>query len=119
MPELCFKHFTERPCIEFSSITELKRVDIDVAEETVSTEQAGEDLGNFSKNANSENGSPILHINVVDSSPDKSPCRSKDIAETYCFCRKPDDGSKMIFCENENCKIKWFHVKCLKIKENS
>ena len=90
MPELCFKHFTERPCIEFSSIAELKRVDIDVVEETVLTEQAGENLCNnsneslnsldCSNNKNKENGSPMLHINVEDSSPDTSPCAVKDMA---------------------------------------
>lgn len=36
--------------------------------------------------------------------------------ELWCVCRKPDDGSKMVMCDNKNCKIKWFHRICLDIK---
>lgn len=35
--------------------------------------------------------------------------------ELWCICRRPDDGSKMILCDNDQCLIKWFHVECLKM----
>ena len=41
---------------------------------------------------------------------------SGSVSEVYCYCKQPDDGSKMICCENENCKSgQWFHFKCLHI----
>jgi len=41
----------------------------------------------------------------------------KPDVDVFCVCKKPDDGSKMILCENENCRSgKWFHLKCLNIK---
>lgn len=35
--------------------------------------------------------------------------------ELWCICRRPDDGSTMILCDNDQCLIKWFHVECLKM----
>lgn len=35
--------------------------------------------------------------------------------QTYCYCRGPEEG-KMVACDNEQCSIEWFHMKCLKIK---
>ena len=34
--------------------------------------------------------------------------------EMWCYCKTEESGT-MIFCENEQCPIKWFHVKCLRI----
>lgn len=33
--------------------------------------------------------------------------------DVWCICRKPDDGRKMIACENPQCKIEWFHMNCV------
>jgi len=41
--------------------------------------------------------------------------RLSDIEEKYCYCQKGEKG-KIICCENENCKISWFHFCCLKLK---
>ena len=45
--------------------------------------------------------------------------RQKDRTETevektavFCICRKPDNGSKMVLCEN--CE-EWFHLNCIKL----
>lgn len=35
--------------------------------------------------------------------------------ETWCICRKPDDGRPMLQCENLDCVIKWYHFDCVKI----
>ena len=32
----------------------------------------------------------------------------------YCYCHGPDEGP-MIGCDNINCEVQWFHMKCLKI----
>jgi hypothetical protein len=32
---------------------------------------------------------------------------------SYCICRKPDDGSKMVNCTEKDCKIGWYHYNCL------
>ncbi|XP_049267370.1 uncharacterized protein LOC125756543 [Rhipicephalus sanguineus] len=33
----------------------------------------------------------------------------------YCFCRGPESG-KMLACEGQNCKYRWFHYICLGIR---
>lgn len=33
---------------------------------------------------------------------------------TYCFCGKPST-EEMICCDNENCRYKWFHYKCVNV----
>ena len=36
---------------------------------------------------------------------------------TYFYCQGPEqDEDVMIGCDNPNCRIEWFHVRCLKIK---
>ena len=38
------------------------------------------------------------------------------IAESYCVCGKGEFG-KMICCDNENCRIGWWHFGCAKLKK--
>lgn len=35
----------------------------------------------------------------------------------YCFCNKPSNDD-MIACDNENCKIKWYHYACVGVDPN-
>lgn len=42
---------------------------------------------------------------------------NSDKSMLYCVCKSADDGSPMICCDNENCDIKWFHFKCVNLKE--
>ena len=35
----------------------------------------------------------------------------------WCFCRMGEDEDDMIQCDNKNCKIIWFHQKCVRIKQ--
>ncbi|GLV40072.1 hypothetical protein CBL_02957 [Carabus blaptoides fortunei] len=37
--------------------------------------------------------------------------------ELWCMCKKPDDGSPMMQCENDDCPIKWFHLQCLNMQD--
>ena len=34
----------------------------------------------------------------------------------YCICVGQDDGRKMIMCESENCKRRWYHMDCIRLK---
>jgi len=35
--------------------------------------------------------------------------------ELFCYCHGSEEGT-MVGCDNEDCKTKWFHTRCLKIK---
>ena len=35
--------------------------------------------------------------------------------DVYCYCHGPEKG-RMIGCDNPDCSIQWFHIKCLKLK---
>ena len=39
-----------------------------------------------------------------------------DRSQTYCYCGEPEDHDDMIMCDDENCKIVWYHLVCLKMK---
>ena len=59
---------------------------------------------------------PIPVCPMISSSQDSEETKEADTAseETWCYCKKEESG-KMIMCENDNCKIVWFHFECLKI----
>ncbi|KAF2651704.1 hypothetical protein K491DRAFT_84202 [Lophiostoma macrostomum CBS 122681] len=31
----------------------------------------------------------------------------------YCYCQRPDNGSRMVQCTNENCSVQWVHLQCM------
>lgn len=35
-----------------------------------------------------------------------------EVEKTYCICQEDRKG-KMVFCEGKDCKIEWFHFKCV------
>lgn len=37
--------------------------------------------------------------------------------DTYCVCNTGDDGSPMLACENSNCPVEWYHLKCIQLDE--
>jgi len=37
---------------------------------------------------------------------------------TFCYCKGPEIG-EMVACDNRDCTIEWFHLKCLKITLDS
>jgi len=45
---------------------------------------------------------------------ENSSSSSKDLG--FCYCGGPEDIDDMIGCDNENCKLQWYHLGCLKIK---
>ena len=55
---------------------------------------------------------PLSSIPATD---DNSASDSNQVP-VYCYCKQPEDVDDMIACDNENCKIVWFHIGCLKIK---
>ena len=40
----------------------------------------------------------------------------KESQQLYCVCNKPSEGT-MIGCDNNNCKIAWFHLKCVSLEK--
>ena len=41
---------------------------------------------------------------------------SQSNGDKYCLCRKGEFGH-MIFCDNLNCTIQWYHFSCVGLKE--
>ena len=39
-------------------------------------------------------------------------------SQTFCYCNGPEIG-EMIACDNNDCTIEWFHLKCLRISSDS
>jgi hypothetical protein len=37
--------------------------------------------------------------------------------ETWCTCRTADDGTLMIFCENNGCSVHWYHGRCVGVEK--
>ena len=51
---------------------------------------------------------------VVQQQDSESECSTSD-DRLYCYCHRPSKGL-MIGCDNPDCKIEWFHTKCLGLK---
>ena len=62
----------------------------------------------------------IAAVEVAQCLPPETPDVNDD-EDTYCYCKGKDDGSKIICCENDNCRSgQWFHYRCVNIyKTNS
>ena len=45
---------------------------------------------------------------------EKNECNSSS-QETWCYCQLPAEEGDMIGCDNRECNIAWFHLKCLRI----
>ena len=50
----------------------------------------------------------------------KISCEQSSVANTtdtmtYCYCKGPEEGT-MIACDNPDCQVEWFHIKCLHLK---
>ena len=54
-------------------------------------------------------------VNVQAASPSCEPA-TDGLNVGYCTCKGPDDGRKMICCDNSLCTVQWYHVRCLKLK---
>ena len=35
---------------------------------------------------------------------------------SYCYCGGPEDAGDMIACDDDECKLQWYHLHCLKIQ---
>ena len=55
--------------------------------------------------------SPVLTESHVH---DPTPESESDTDDKWCYCGDGEHG-EMIGCDGDNCKIKWFHIDCLKI----
>ena len=50
-----------------------------------------------------------------DTSQHTEQTRSVTSHDEYCYCHGPEKG-RMIGCDNPDCSVQWFHMKCLKLK---
>ena len=37
--------------------------------------------------------------------------------DKWCICKMSEDEDDLIICESKTCKIRWFHIKCMRIKK--
>ncbi|CAC5376473.1 unnamed protein product [Mytilus coruscus] len=53
-----------------------------------------------------------VQLQIKISSPTEKPTSDDEL---FCIYQTPEDGN-MIGCDNQNCKYKWFHLDCIKMK---
>ena len=78
--------------------------------------QSAASTNDLSQSAASTNDQPQSTASTNDLSQSAASTSSGEVQNLYCYCRKPEDGCMMIGCDNPNCKIEWYHIKCLKLK---
>lgn len=85
---------------------------------TVESDTSGSEVEIISDSESSDelpaNADPISGREVSNRTKSASGSVSVD-KRRYCICNQFDDGSKMIACDNPQCKMKWFHFACVKI----
>ena len=37
--------------------------------------------------------------------------------DQWCVCKMSEDEDDLIICQSKTCKIRWFHIKCMRIKK--
>ena len=50
--------------------------------------------------------------------PSSTSSRDEGEEGPWCYCQQDLKGSTLIGCDNDLCKIKWYHMSCLKLKED-
>lgn len=58
---------------------------------------------------------PPAPASTVSISDDSLHSESASSETLYCYCQGPEEGD-MIGCDHKECKYKWFHLSCLKLK---
>jgi hypothetical protein len=56
----------------------------------------------------------LLTRNIMDQ-PQNAQSNDEEQLTKWCLCEEPEYG-KMVFCENSDCKIGWFHYPCVNMK---
>ena len=100
LPELVGKYFTRLPGTVPRSSSENELVE-NSSEKNVENTQCSNVLVETYKQS----------LNVQNTNSDK------DNEETFCYCNGVEEG-KMVGCDNENCKITWFHFACVNLKKS-
>ena len=114
MPELVFKYFTKQ---ENFAPESLYTTDTSVCDNTDSF-----GMISFGAQSTIETDTPIepdrneASTTLATTSCDTSSSHVSTDSKSYCYCITGDDGSLMIRCSNRQCKLKWFHHRCIGIK---
>lgn len=49
---------------------------------------------------------------------DQASSSEEDASTPWCICRQPENGEKMVGCDNEDCSIEWFHFSCVGLEQS-
>jgi hypothetical protein len=49
----------------------------------------------------------------VEEDEDMTEAEDEPEVQLWCSCQQPDDGRRMIGCDDENCAIQWYHTACV------
>ena len=71
-----------------------------------------------STNSETQHSTRALQDNLQCTSSSQSGESVQSSSQTFCYCNGPEI-SEMIACDNNDCTIEWFHLKCLKISSDS
>ncbi len=58
---------------------------------------------------------PKLMCGDLDNKENADPKQQTSAEPTYCYCQRGESGH-MIACDNQSCKIEWFHFECVQLK---
>ena len=60
---------------------------------------------------------PVVNVASLDQDQENADPETNQEKLLWCYCRQPEDGQEMIACDDNTCRIQWFHVSCLHIKK--
>lgn len=61
---------------------------------------------------------PVLNITSLDQDQDNKDPETDQDELLWCYCRQPEcEGQEMIACDDNTCRIQWFHISCLRLKK--
>ena len=103
LPELLGNWYT-RPVVKSSN-----------SDQNTTTSQSNKNAANQSNIITASANVITASANVITASANVITASANQHMELYCYCRGPGKGS-MMACDNSECKIEWFHNKCLKLK---
>ena len=103
LPELLGNWYTQ-PVVKSSN-----------SDQNTTTSQSNENAANQSNIITASANVITASANVITASANVITASASQHMELYCYCHGPEKGS-MIACDNSECKIEWFHNKCLKLK---
>ncbi|XP_051814464.1 uncharacterized protein LOC127537003 [Acanthochromis polyacanthus] len=60
---------------------------------------------------------PLKDITQVLNTNTRKKRKRETAAKVWCLCQGPESLDDMVACDNENCKIQWFHYRCVGLRK--